>query len=354
MEYIKKLNKGSFSSCYLYKKNNKDIVIKNSIYNDVYNQFMELYISKLYSYHPNIIPINDIVIDNNNLYYEYDYYKLTLTDFINITSIEKRKHYINKFIKQLLSCVHYLHNNDIIHGDIKDNNILIDDDFNIKLIDYGSCVINNITSKPEVITTYPYRAPEVFLKLNYGYKIDIWSIGVILLKFIDNIDIIDIKSSKNDNYNRLREIYHFIENINIIKSDYIDLYKYIFKINCSNRPNISELINFCIDKYNIKIDIIKEKINISEIKNEDLIKFNDNIMLNNNILYIGNLLLDNNSNNLDIITSWYINYVLINLNYIDTNKFFTICRKKYKIELNEDLLNSNILKLIIKFFNNKL
>ena len=94
----------------------------------------------------------------------------------------------------LAEAVYYIHtHNKIIHMDIKQQNIVIDDYLNIKLTDYSISInyrnLKNI-SLPMIGTCY-YMSPEVLKKetipANYASKIDVYSIGVLLylLAFCD-------------------------------------------------------------------------------------------------------------------------------------------------------------------------
>ncbi|OMJ92660.1 hypothetical protein SteCoe_4534 [Stentor coeruleus] len=87
------------------------------------------------------------------------------------------------YIRQILSCLLYMHEKDIVHRDIKPENFLLDNNgttANLKLIDFGSATFitkgKNLTH--QIGTSY-YIAPEV-LEKNYNEKCDIWSAGVIL------------------------------------------------------------------------------------------------------------------------------------------------------------------------------
>lgn len=88
-----------------------------------------------------------------------------------------------KYIKQLLSAIAYLHARNIVHRDLKAENLLFEnetDEANLKLIDFGiSCEFFNGTKLKETLGTPYYIAPEV-LRQNYDEKCDIWSAGVIL------------------------------------------------------------------------------------------------------------------------------------------------------------------------------
>ena len=96
--------------------------------------------------------------------------------------------------KQLLSGLAYLHSHNIVHRDLKLENILIqeiekskttgEDLFNIKIIDFGTARIFDSKKKPQsIVGSSYYIAPEV-LNQRYGKECDLWSVGVILYMFI--------------------------------------------------------------------------------------------------------------------------------------------------------------------------
>ncbi|EGW32285.1 uncharacterized protein SPAPADRAFT_71739 [Spathaspora passalidarum NRRL Y-27907] len=93
---------------------------------------------------------------------------------------------IKIFTKQILNGIQYLHKYNIIHCDIKPENIMIklpstpnSTDISIKLIDFGSACYTNETSFTYIQSRF-YRAPEVILGSNYNEKIDIWSFGCVI------------------------------------------------------------------------------------------------------------------------------------------------------------------------------
>ena len=87
-------------------------------------------------------------------------------------------------IYQILDGLRHCHSRRIMHRDIKPANILIDHDLNVKISDFGSArtLWARAPGKPysaEIQTLY-YRAPEVLLgAAQYGFAIDIWSVGCI-------------------------------------------------------------------------------------------------------------------------------------------------------------------------------
>lgn len=85
--------------------------------------------------------------------------------------------------KQLLTSLAFLHSLDLIHADLKPENILMKSysGCEVKLIDLGSSCF--VTDKLNVyIQSRSYRAPEVILGLQYDQKIDIWSLGCVLIE----------------------------------------------------------------------------------------------------------------------------------------------------------------------------
>jgi serine/threonine protein kinase len=94
---------------------------------------------------------------------------------------------IKKFVKEILNGIVYLHENRIIHRDIKCSNILINKDI-IKLADFGCtfCFDDSNTYKNAILSgTVPWMAPEMIKKEKFGNKIDIWSLGCTIVEMLN-------------------------------------------------------------------------------------------------------------------------------------------------------------------------
>lgn len=95
---------------------------------------------------------------------------------------------IQSYISQTLSGLSYLHENDIMHRDIKGSNILVDDEGVVKLADFGaSKKLKNLSANMMMSLTVrgtPYfMAPEVFEE-KYSAKADIWGVGCVVFQMV--------------------------------------------------------------------------------------------------------------------------------------------------------------------------
>ncbi|KAK6200298.1 serine-threonine protein kinase [Scheffersomyces amazonensis] len=110
----------------------------------------------------------------------------TLLELINFRGLSIP--IIQKMSCQLLQGLQYLHSFNIIHCDIKPENIMINlpsdpqsNDINVKIIDFGSSCYKNEISFTYIQSRF-YRAPEIIMGANYSEKIDIWSLGCVVVE----------------------------------------------------------------------------------------------------------------------------------------------------------------------------
>ncbi|KAH0786154.1 CAMK family protein kinase [Histomonas meleagridis] len=109
----------------------------------------------------------------------------TLLEYVNTNGPMKENRAKEVFLELILA-LDYLHNQKrIIHRDLKAENILLDRNFNIRIIDFGlSNIINQNSPLTTVCGSPSYVAPEMLLDQPYTEKSDIWSAGVLLFAIV--------------------------------------------------------------------------------------------------------------------------------------------------------------------------
>ena len=263
--------------------------------------------------------------------FETEKYILIIMEYINggnlFSFVKKRRKLSEKtakfLFKQIIQGIKYIHSKNIVHRDIKLENILIDLKNNIKICDFGiSKILNDKNQKLyDQCGTPMYMAPEILLSTKEkgydAFPIDLWSSGIALYIMLngtlpfstndnfDNDDSIDFNKKNNMTlkYNIIHNNPKIIENIS---NEAIDLLNGLLNKNPKLRFTVDDVLNhpwlkndnYSNFKYHLftkaeiimlnktyidyrfaKLEDIKENFTVSNLNNDEL---NTNLQNNPN------------------------------------------------------------------------
>lgn len=145
------------------------------------------------STHPNLLVYFDTHVNAKDVCLELEFIPgMTLREYqIKLSDLEQKmdEYYIHGLVQQLCSAVTHLHKKEIAHRDIKPENILLHNDM-LKLIDFGLSCTETDMQGPDYCTTRWYRPPELVCFTSNQkidpFKVDLWSIGVIITELYYN------------------------------------------------------------------------------------------------------------------------------------------------------------------------
>lgn len=169
------------TSIYFVKK----VPGKNGIPQKILREIKAL--KKLNEQNQNIISLR--IEADDDLYLIYPFYNISLYDLI-----KKRKEFTNDqlfyIVKQILTGLSYIHNNNIIHRNIEPKNILLTSSGNVVITGFGSS--RDISNIMTIYKTSCYTALEVLLgDNNYNDTIDSWSLGCIMVEMKMYVKLFD-------------------------------------------------------------------------------------------------------------------------------------------------------------------
>ena len=139
--------------------------------------------------HPNILNVYDVGDSKDELYISMEFIEgKTLTDIVHAEDYSFNIDYIRAVSIQICAALDYAHSNDIIHRDIKPDNIMLTPDNKIKIMDFGlakrSDIASTMTQDGIAMGTAQYMSPEQIKGDNIDNRTDIYAFGCMLYEMI--------------------------------------------------------------------------------------------------------------------------------------------------------------------------
>jgi len=142
--------------------------------------------------HVNVLSIKEIVAPNNfddfkAVFIVTDFFPADLFQIIRSPQQLTDVH-VQTFTYQLLRGLKYIHSANVLHRDLKPNNILVNRDCDLAICDFGLARMHDESEEKDMtqyVVTRWYRAPElIMLAKDYTTAIDIWSVGCIMAELL--------------------------------------------------------------------------------------------------------------------------------------------------------------------------
>ncbi|KAJ3845101.1 kinase-like domain-containing protein [Lentinula raphanica] len=157
--------------------------------------------------HDNVVRLYEMMVSSGSVYMVFEYMEHDLTGVLAQTQFQFSAAHLKSLCHQMFQGLGYLHHKGVIHRDIKGSNILVNNQGELKLADFGLARFYQKRRKADytnrVITLW-YRPPELLFGATvYGPEVDIWSAGCIMLQLFTKKPIFQ----GNDEISQLDAIY---------------------------------------------------------------------------------------------------------------------------------------------------
>ncbi|XP_071381975.1 cyclin-dependent kinase-like 1 [Centroberyx affinis] len=134
--------------------------------------------------HENLVRMQDVFKHSGHLHAVFEFIDRSLLEEMQSEPQGLQKTHLRKHTFQILRAVHYLHTNNIVHRDIKPDNILVTGSGVVKLCDFGfarTLPEARVPLSSHVVTLW-YKAPELLVgDRMYSKAVDVWAIGCTIL-----------------------------------------------------------------------------------------------------------------------------------------------------------------------------
>lgn len=137
--------------------------------------------------HPNIVKIYDVGSTDGVLHYAMEYLDGdTLGAHLAGGKVLAEPHFVYSVMSQLCEALEYAHSQNVLHRDVKPNNVVVLGDGTVKLLDFGLARVQEegCSEQSLVVGTPHYMAPEQQTRGRIDHRTDIYALGVVLYRML--------------------------------------------------------------------------------------------------------------------------------------------------------------------------
>ncbi|KAL1216421.1 Cyclin-dependent kinase G-2 [Cardamine amara subsp. amara] len=150
-------------------------------------------------HHPSIVDVKEVVVGSSldSIFMVMEYMEHDLKALMETMKQRFSQSEVKCLMLQLLEGVKYLHDNWVLHRDLKTSNLLLNNRGELKICDFGLARQYGSPLKPytHLVVTLWYRAPELLLGAKqYSTAIDMWSLGCIMAELLSKAPLFNGKT----------------------------------------------------------------------------------------------------------------------------------------------------------------
>ena len=292
---------GIGSTCKVYKgiskKTNKIYAIKvcnelEKYYDSIINELNILRLVKNKS--NNIEKFYGVYFskDENTIWIILEYFEYgNIMSYLTKINYPINEELISTIIQNVLFGLLYLHSINIIHRDIKCQNLLLSDEGRVKISDFGISINKNVLNSNNRVGTPYWMSPEVINRQRYNEKTDIWSLGIICYELVEGEPPYSEFKPNVVMKKIIENPIKGLKNPEKYSNEFNDFVRLCLNVDFNKRPNIPQLLEH---KF---------------IKKSGSVKFLQKIIEENNSLFYKD------------INSISLNYEYSNVNTSEKNNF---------------------------------
>ncbi|CAG9864430.1 unnamed protein product [Phyllotreta striolata] len=200
----RRLGGGSFANVFLAreKKSKFIVALKVLLKKDIKQKNLELQVIReidiqAHLIHPNILRLYEYFHDESRIYMilEFAPKGSVYSKLLECPNKRFSEGVAGVYVAQIADALHYCHSKKVIHRDIKPGNLLLGQNEEIKLADFGWSVHGPSSRRSTQCGTLDYLSPEVVLGKTYNEKVDLWSLGVVCYEFLTGKTPFDCSNS---------------------------------------------------------------------------------------------------------------------------------------------------------------